>query len=171
MHENAGANEMQAAVREFSDMYSDYGGARQQELTFHLEQLQRLVNPTNFTKMGLWTLGQSNHDPKRNPIAGILVKELTITPQQGRKILDQSEKVRQLCENLKETHALLVKLKELCEKKTQIFQDRMSKCTKILTSKQVVRLISWIDEHSDMLNNICPGWGTEQIISKPPPSK
>ena len=46
----------------------------------------RLVVPTNFTKLGLWTLGQSSSDPKRNPIAGILQKELDITPQQGRKI-------------------------------------------------------------------------------------
>jgi hypothetical protein len=115
--------------------------------------------------MGLWTLGQSTRDPKRNPIGGILVKELTITPQQVRKILDQSEKIRKLCDNLKETHALLVKLKALCEKKTQIFQDRMNKCTQILTSEQVVKLISWITEHTDLLRTVCPGWGTEQIIS------
>jgi hypothetical protein len=131
---------------------------------------QRLVNPTNFTKMGLWTLGQSNSDTKRNPIAGILVKELTITPQQGRKILDQSEKIRTLCVNLRETHALLVKLKALCEKKTQIFQDRMNKCTKILTSERVVKLISWINEHTELLRTLCPGWGTEQIISSKKPT-
>lgn len=117
-------------------------------------------------------MGQSNHDPKRNPIAGILVKELTITPQQGRKILDQSEKIRKLCDNLRETHALLGKLKTLCEKKTQIFHDRMTKCTEILTSQQVVKLISWINQHTDLLGTVCPGWGTEQIIaSKKPPAK
>mmetsp|Transcript_58066 Transcript_58066/g.141926 ORF Transcript_58066/g.141926 Transcript_58066/m.141926 type:complete len:761 (+) Transcript_58066:408-2690(+) len=163
MHENSGPEKMNKAVHEFGHMYSDYGVNRQQELNFHLEQLQRLANPTNFTKMGLWTLGQSSHDPKRNPIAGILVKELTITPQQGRKILDQSEKIRYLCQNLKETHALLGKLKALCETKTKIFQDRMSKCTEILTSKQVVALIVWINEHTDVLDAVCPGWGTEQI--------
>ncbi|KAG7361045.1 hypothetical protein IV203_036145 [Nitzschia inconspicua] len=170
IHENAGPEAMAVAVRKFSDMYSDYGVNRQQELTFHLEQLQRLVNPTNFTKMGLWTMGQNNHDPKKNPIAGILVKELTITPAQGKKILDQSEKIRKLCDNLRETHALLVKLKTLCEKKKQIFQDRMSKCTEILTSQQVVKLICWINEHSELLGTICPGWGTEQIISSKKPS-
>jgi len=163
---NAGPREMEMSVRKFSDMYSDYGINRQQELSFHLEQLQRLVNPTNFTKMGLWTLGESNRGPKKNPIAGILVKELDITPQQGRKILDQSEKIRKLCDNLKEAHALLVKLKTLCEKKTRCFQDRMSKCTEILTSKQVVKLIIWINEHTQLLEKVCPGWGTEHIPKK-----
>jgi hypothetical protein len=38
---NAGPEEMAKAVKEFSDMYSDYGVNRQQELSFHLEQLQR----------------------------------------------------------------------------------------------------------------------------------
>ena len=116
--------------------------------------------------MGLWTLGQSPQGWKKNPIAGILVKELDITPQQGRKILDQSEKVRTLCENLKEAHALLVKLKLLCEKKTRCFQDRMNKCTEILTSSQVAKLIIWINENTQLIENVCPGWGTEHIQSK-----
>lgn len=163
---NTAPREMELSVRKFSDMYSDYGINRQQELSFHLEQLQRLVNPTNFTKMGLWTLGQSNQGSKKNPIAGILVKELDITPQQGRKILDQSEKIRTLCDNLKEAHALLVKLKYLCEKKTQVFQDHMNKCTEILTSKQTVKLIIWINDNTRLLENVCPGWGTEHIQPK-----
>ena len=62
----------------------------------------RLANPTNFTKMGLWTMGQQGRDPKNNPIAGMLQKELGITPQQGRKILEQRQKIRDLSSNLKE---------------------------------------------------------------------
>lgn len=165
LEENAGPEEMMQAVQEFTEMYSDYGRNRQQELSFHLEQLQRLVNPTNFTKMGLWTLGQNSVSPKHNPIAGILQKELDITPQQGRKILEQSEKIRVLCDNLKECLALLAKLKSLCEQKTKIFQDRMDKCREILTTNQVVKLIKWIDDHTQLLETVCPGWGTEHIHS------
>ena len=55
--------------------------------------------------MGLWTLGQQSKDPKRNPIAGILQKELGITAQQGRKILDQRQKIRDVCSNLKEVRS------------------------------------------------------------------
>jgi hypothetical protein len=111
--------------------------------------------------MGLWTLGQNSTNPNGNPIAGILQKELDITTQQGRKILDQSEKIRLCCENLKECLSLLAKLNSLCEQKTQIFHDRMDKCREILTSKQVVKLILWINEHTQLLETVCPGWGTE----------
>jgi hypothetical protein len=38
---DSGPEEMDKAIKEFSDMYSDYGVNRQQELSFHLEQLQR----------------------------------------------------------------------------------------------------------------------------------
>ena len=47
MHDrNAGPKEMEQSVRKFSDMYSDYGINRQQELSFHLDQLQRWARKT-----------------------------------------------------------------------------------------------------------------------------
>jgi hypothetical protein len=50
-------------------------------------------------------MGQQGRDPKRNPIAGMLQKELGITPQQGRKILEQRQKIRDVSSNLKEVNA------------------------------------------------------------------
>jgi hypothetical protein len=124
--------------------------------------LRRLSNPTNFTKMGLWTLGGGGQDSspaqatssqsqtsdtsvtggtsdtvsssnaatmtapsslsttsssssssttttkdRGNPIAGMLQKELGISPAQGRKILDQRQKVQTVCSNLKEVRKML----------------------------------------------------------------
>jgi len=100
---NASDAEIDTMVQKFSDHYSDYGKRRHSELAFHLDQLQRLANPTNFTKMGLWTLGhQSSMKESSNPIAGILQKELGMTGQQGRKILEQRQKIREVCTNLSE---------------------------------------------------------------------
>jgi hypothetical protein len=128
--------------------------------------------------MGLWTLGQSEHfytNPKRNPIAGILRKELNISPTQGHKILEQRQKIRDVCTNLKECLVLLGKLKAVCEHKQKIFSDRMSKCQEILTPLQVVKLMLWVDENADQLDSVCPGWGSERLRPKaqptlPPPS-
>lgn len=98
-----------------------------------------LANPTNFTKMGLWTLGggvqsssqsssssssdnanggnkvygpngsqggsnnsRGSSNGSKNPIAGMLQRELGISAQQGRKILDQRQKIQNVCSNLKE---------------------------------------------------------------------
>jgi len=152
---------LQAAVQSFTDLYSDYGKHRHEELSFHLDQLQLLANPTNVTKMGLWTLQQEG-----NPIAGILQRELGISLAQGKKIMEQKQKIRTLSDNMKECWALLSKLSELCTQKTSIFNDRMSKCREILTPRQVVRLIIWVDDHTETLAQVCPGWGSEQLRSK-----
>jgi predicted RNase H-like nuclease (RuvC/YqgF family) len=97
--EGSSEEALDEAVRTFQDMYSDYGRRRHKELVFHLDQLLRLANPTNFTKMGLWTMQSKN---SKNPIASILQKELEINTQQGKKILDQREKIRTVCSNMKE---------------------------------------------------------------------
>ena len=167
LQDNAPDEELAPVIQSFTELYSDYGRKRHQELNFHLEQLQRLANPTNFTKMGLWTLaGQSRNKTTGNdPIAGMLQKELEISPQQGRKILEQRQKIQHVCSNLKECLVLLGKLKALCETKTKIFHDRMTKCREILNPKQVVKLLIWIDENSATLGSVCPGWGSEQFRS------
>jgi len=160
------AQELNTILPKFKEMYSDYGNNRKDELAFHLNQLEKLAVPANFTKMSLWTLGQNESfytKPKLNPIAGILRKELDITPVQGRKIISQREKVQRLCTNIKQCLALIAKLKTLCEHKQRIFHDRLSKVQEILSPLQVAKLLVWIDGHSEVLDGVCPGWGSERI--------
>jgi len=103
LESNAPDEELAPVIQSFTELYSDYGRKRHEELNFHLEQLQRLANPTNFTKMGLWTLGgQSRNKSGNDPIAGILQRELDITQQQGRKIIEQRQEIQDVCSNLKE---------------------------------------------------------------------
>ena len=106
LEQGGSEDELDNAVKHFSDMYSDYGRRRHQELSFHLDQLTRLANPTNFTKLGLWTMGQQNKN-SRNSIAGILQKELGISVQQGKKILEQRKRIQHVCSNLKEVRCLV----------------------------------------------------------------
>lgn len=162
MQESAGPEKLNPLLKKYSENYSDYGQHRHQELTFHLDQLQRLIAPSDFTKMGLFTMGQ-NEKNEGNPIAGILRKELDITPQQGRKIVEQREKIRDLTDNLKQCIGLLGKLKSLCEHKQQVFNNRMSKCQEILNPLQVVKLLLWVDDNSNILESTCPGWVSERI--------
>eukprot|EP00522_Entomoneis_paludosa_P007304 CAMPEP_0172454474 /NCGR_PEP_ID=MMETSP1065-20121228/11450_1 /TAXON_ID=265537 /ORGANISM="Amphiprora paludosa, Strain CCMP125" /LENGTH=580 /DNA_ID=CAMNT_0013206811 /DNA_START=202 /DNA_END=1944 /DNA_ORIENTATION=- len=170
LEQGAAESELDNEVKHFQELYSDYGRRRHQEIHFHLDQLQRLANPTNFTKLGLWTMGQQSSN-SRNPIAGILQKELNISTQQGKKILEQRKRIQEVCSNLKECLGLLANLKGLCMEKTQKFHDRLSKCRQILQPKQVVKLIIWINENTEVLESVCPGWGSESILSKKAPVK
>jgi hypothetical protein len=117
--------------------------------------------------MALWTMAKANDSKKlsnQNPLVGILGKELNVTPQQVRKMLVHRQKIRDLCSNLNATMALIHQLSDLCEQKNKKFNDRMTKTREILNPKQVVKLIMWIKDHSDVLGNICPGWTSEQVL-------
>lgn len=157
---------LQKLVTRFTEMYSDYGKSRQQELRFHLEQLRKLATPTTFTKMSLWTLGQNDrffHHPKKNSLGDILRLELEITPSQVKKIVERRQRIHSLTANIKQALELLEKLRMLCEWKQQIFHSRMSKCQEVLTPLQVVKLLIWVDDNSETLEKVCPGWGSERI--------
>jgi hypothetical protein len=160
--------ELRQLVTRFTEMYSDYGKTRQQELKFHLQQLNKLATPTTFTKMSLWTLGQNAHffsNPKRDSLGAILSRELQITSAQARKILERRHRVHSLSTNIKHALDLLGKLRVLCEGKQQVFHDRMSKCQEVLSPIQVVKLLMWVDDNSLVLERVCPGWGSERIRS------
>jgi len=116
--------------------------------------------------MSLWTLGQNDrffHHPKKNSLGDILRLELEITPSQVKKIVERRQRIHSLTANIKQALELLEKLRMLCEWKQQIFHSRMSKCQEVLTPMQVVKLLIWVDDNSETLEKVCPGWGSERI--------
>ncbi|GMI09072.1 hypothetical protein TrRE_jg4366 [Triparma retinervis] len=116
---------LQSFIKEYTDMYSDYGKRRLDELTFHLHQLERLVMPQTTTKMGLWTLSQDDkffEQTARGSLAGILARELQVSAAQMKKIV------------------------------------------RILEPVQVIKLLLWVHKNEVELREVCPGWGSEQII-------
>mmetsp|Transcript_7391 Transcript_7391/g.14880 ORF Transcript_7391/g.14880 Transcript_7391/m.14880 type:complete len:441 (-) Transcript_7391:56-1378(-) len=158
---------LQAFIKEYTDMYSDYGIRRLDELTFHLGQLERLVMPTTTTKMGLWTLEQDDkffENTARGSLAGILSRELQISEAQKLKIVSHREEIKKITANLKRTLDLLVQLKDTVQLKHQLFSERMEKCTRILKPVQVIKLLLWVHKNEVELREVCPGWGSEQII-------
>ena len=128
-----------------------------------------LAAPTTITKMTLWTCGQSDQfffKPRSHPIAGILMKELDITPVQGRKIVERRDKIRAVCDNIRQCLVLMSRLKSLCQHKQKVFHDRMTKCQEILNPLQVAKLLVWVDSHADTLESVCPGWGSERMSKR-----
>jgi hypothetical protein len=154
-------------IKSYTDMYSDYGTSRSDELEFHLAQLSRLVMPTTTTKMGLWTLEQDDkffNNIQKGSLAGILARELMISAAQMKKIIEHRGKIRSITKSLKRTLELLGQLKTLSLKKHATFKDRMEKCTKILEPVQVLKLLLWVQKHEGELKDLCPGWGSEQVL-------
>ena len=57
-------------IKEFGDRYADYGKDRQAAVAYHLSQVERLLLPTQVTRMCLWSLQQPDSfydDPEPLP--------------------------------------------------------------------------------------------------------
>jgi flagellar motility protein MotE (MotC chaperone) len=110
MENGASDDQLAPLIDAYSEAHSDYGKKRFEELQFHLDQLQVLATPTDFTKMGLWALA-GNHglsSSTKPKISNLLQTELDITDAQSRKILEQRQKIRMVCANHKEVRTLCI---------------------------------------------------------------
>jgi hypothetical protein len=151
-------------VRKFTDLYADYGSCRQKEIAFHLAQLEKLILPTQITKMILWTLQQDYKffEEKSSPIWGILVKELDITPEQINFLKKQRSEVMQLLLHLKESLSLINELKVSIKDKHETFDRECGKINSQASPNQIVRFILWITNNAEKLGKVIPDF--ERIV-------
>ena len=76
-------------IKQFTELYADYGKNRREEVGFRLQQLEKLLLPTTTTKMSLWTLDQDQEffDATDNTsMFSILSNELNISADQVKRI-------------------------------------------------------------------------------------
>lgn len=90
-----GASEKELAekIDNFKEQYSDYGHGRRSALNYHLHQIERLLLPTQVTKMCIWALRQDDSfwqdEEDETSLPVILAKELGLTEEQKKKIQQQ----------------------------------------------------------------------------------
>jgi hypothetical protein len=151
-------------VMKFTDLYADYGSCRQKEIAFHLAQLEKLILPTQVTKMILWTLQQDYKffEEKSSPIWGLLVKELEITPDQISFLTKQRSEALKLLLHLKESLNLIKELKTSIKDKHETFDRECGKITTEASANQSVRFILWITNNADKLAKVIPDF--ERIV-------
>lgn len=54
------AEEIEAAILRYKDVFADYGEERRTAIMYHLGQLRKLLLPTQVTKMAMWSLHQDD---------------------------------------------------------------------------------------------------------------
>ena len=74
---------------------------------------------------------------------------------------------------MKKALGIIKKLKALCDDKTRGFHDEriMSNIQKVLTPQQLIKLLAWVDDHSEELKTAYPQWETDQFLVKSNDSK
>lgn len=90
-----GASEKELAekIDNFKEQYSDYGHGRRSALNYHLHQTERLLLPTQVTKMCIWALRQDDSfwqdEEDETSLPVILARELGLSEEQKKKIQQQ----------------------------------------------------------------------------------
>lgn len=150
--------ELADILKQYTDIYADYGKCRQREVSFHLNQIEKLIVPTRTTKMLLWTLQQEKSFflTSKSPLFEMLSRDLEITPEQSEKIQERRERVLELLSQLKESLGLLEQLKDLIEKKHMCYDAVCGRVQEAGTPRQNVRFLLWLAKNYKILGKHIP---------------
>lgn len=164
---NRGATdeELAGVISAYREKFSDYGARRQTAVQYHLDQLERLLKPTQVTRMGMWCLHQDDSFYQENaldPDGGktmwhFLCNELQVTDEQQRKIKQYRTKVRELSSGLRNTMNLLQELRARAQVKNVALDQAMHDLQSILSPRQSAKFILWVDSNPvcmQMLNSL-----------------
>lgn len=167
-----GASEKELAekIDNFKEQYSDYGHGRRSALNYHMHQIERLLLPTQVTKMCIWALRQDDtfwqDEEDETSLPVILAKELGLSEEQKKKIQQQRcavivvsvhmiagflshvavslcrGSISLICDNLKSALALLSSLKTEVTNKNSTLDTEMDQLQNILTPTQRAKVRS-----------------------------
>jgi hypothetical protein len=156
-------------IQMFTERYADYGKERRVACRYHLDYLEKLLVPTQVTKMGLWSLDQEDEfyeadgsslsmsGQAQNSIWHILCNELDLTEEQKQQTISHRGKIRSLMGDLKSSLELLSTLRDKVEGKNEALEAEMKILQSILTPKQAAKFILWVSHNPacmQMLNKL-----------------
>ncbi|TMW60324.1 hypothetical protein Poli38472_000366 [Pythium oligandrum] len=159
-----GASEKELAekIDNFKEQYSDYGHGRRSALDYHLHQIERLLLPTQVTKMCIWALRQDDsfwHDDEDDTsLPAILARELGLSEEQKKKIQQQRAPFLAICDNLKTALGLLNELKTQVASKNTTLDMEMDKLQNILTPTQRAKFIVWVTNNQACMHLLNKLW-------------
>jgi len=158
--EDSDQSELAKVVKQYTDIYADYGKCRQREVQFHLSQLEKLLLPTKTTKMSLWALQQdkSFFQKSKSPMFDLLSKELGLTQEQVEKVQERREKNLELLAQLKESLSLIGAIKTAIERKHACYDAVCGRVQAAATPKQTVLFLKWIATHAEILAKFIPSF-------------
>mmetsp|Transcript_11140 Transcript_11140/g.22615 ORF Transcript_11140/g.22615 Transcript_11140/m.22615 type:complete len:316 (+) Transcript_11140:81-1028(+) len=167
MAEGASETDIQKAIAEYQERYSDYGRDRRSAIDFHVAQLRRCLQPTQTTRAILWlmSLARQFHEKTNgnvqftepNELFNLwlnLLSEVKPTAAQRKLMVSYTtvssngtdpfadiNSVSQTC------NGMLDRLVEIICNKNNSLDTEMSNIQSILSARQIAKFILWIDQN------------------------
>jgi len=171
----ASESEIFSTIEDFKEKFADYGRDRRSSIEFHLQNVERLLMPTQTTSVAMRALHGgtplvpalvSPAQPKLDPtnpnlepkaLFRYLVNYLQVTPQQSSALKDSRSVAKELDASLDKS---LQVLKELRKRLTQIgvdLESQFNEVRSILTPTQAAKFLVWVSNQPacmQMLNEL-----------------
>ncbi|RHY02886.1 hypothetical protein DYB25_001194 [Aphanomyces astaci] len=163
--EGASEQDLAAKIDNFKEVCI-LGGfrTRRSALSYHLHQLERLLMPTQVTKMCIWALKQDDafweDGEDETSLLSILTHDLGLTEEQRKNIQSHRGAIVKICDNLRLALKLLNELKQDVEEKNITLDTEMDQLQNILTPTQRAKFIVWVTNNPacmHLLNKLCFG--------------
>eukprot|EP00499_Haloplacidia_sp_CaronLabIsolate_P011187 CAMPEP_0196769924 /NCGR_PEP_ID=MMETSP1104-20130614/826_1 /TAXON_ID=33652 /ORGANISM="Cafeteria sp., Strain Caron Lab Isolate" /LENGTH=382 /DNA_ID=CAMNT_0042140027 /DNA_START=116 /DNA_END=1260 /DNA_ORIENTATION=+ len=135
--------EMEQTINMFGERYADYGRDRRSLLKYHLDQVQKLMTPTQVTKMCMWSLNQDDEFyeeevreddlPTSGTIWHQLARHLEVTEEQKQRIKSLRTRIRGRANELKRCMQLVRDLRRYAEVRNESMDSDMQAIQSVLT--------------------------------------
>mmetsp|Transcript_35469 Transcript_35469/g.56738 ORF Transcript_35469/g.56738 Transcript_35469/m.56738 type:complete len:267 (-) Transcript_35469:2207-3007(-) len=169
--------QVQNVLETYVKKFSDYGIVRTESIKRHMEQLERLLLPTQVTKMCMWSLHQdddfyestSSHSIDaggEGSIWAIVMKEIEASNEQKEKIKGHRMDARLMAKDLRFTTRECDDLKRRMERKNQALGEEMKELQKILTPVQLAKFILWVNNNPASMAMLDKLWSPLDELSK-----
>mmetsp|Transcript_10742 Transcript_10742/g.18971 ORF Transcript_10742/g.18971 Transcript_10742/m.18971 type:complete len:271 (-) Transcript_10742:47-859(-) len=173
---NAPDQELQSVLETYVKNFSDYGAVRIDSLQRHMEHLERLLQPTQVTKMCMWSLHQDDefYEPAETHLSStsspsiwsILMEEIGASDDQKDKIKAHRKISRFMAKELRFTLRECDDLKRRMERKNQALGEEMKELQKILTPAQLAKFILWVNNNPASMAMLDKLWSPVDELSK-----
>jgi delta 1-pyrroline-5-carboxylate dehydrogenase len=186
IEKGASEKEIQDAIKELQERFSDYGRDRTSAFAFHLSQLKRCLLPTQTTRTMLWLMrcamqylsseGEINYTTKTE-VAGA---DGSVQTTHSTEVVELLSSLLQTIKPTKEQRKQLVSLTSiysgapqsgidfsdemiqrlgiLVKDKNELLDSEMSNISRILSATQIAKFILWIDANPLIMQMLESFW-------------
>lgn len=160
---NSTDSEIKSALKQYVIKFSDYGPVRSQIVEKHMEQLDRLLAPTQLSKLVMWSMQRDDEQDVavKHDLWEALCEEISATEEQKVQFQRYRENMVQFTKELRTTNQECQELRTRLQQKNRAFGTEMAELTTILTPRQLAVFILFVSKNhanSAMLSRL---WDSE----------
>lgn len=165
-------SDLKVALKQYVIKFSDYGPDRSRLAEKQLDHLDRLLAPTQISKLCMWSLHQDDEffrssstvpdfGDAPDSLWAVMCKEIEATPEQQEQFKKFRENAIRLTRELRFTNRECQDLRQRLRRKNVAFATEMAELSTILTPAQMTRFVLFVSHNhasSAMLSHL---WESE----------